>query len=386
MISDNNQTLTSSSSKKPSLIENLSAKFEHLITSLPFFAKNQPLAGIDISSTAVKLVVLGRNRSKYTIKNYAVVKLPSGAVSEKTIHQPDAVAEAIKHAIVESGCKVTNAAIAMPNADVISKTIQMEANLSERELEGLVEFEAEKYIHHPMENVSLDFHSMGKVVWNPEQINVLLVATLTTKIADRVALASKADINVSVVDVESNVMTNAVSLLMKQVPEHLSSGVIAVFDIGATTTTVNIMQNNVSLYSHEEAFGTAQLTTALQEEAGLSFEAAQDLQISRGLTGFQFAKILHTYQESLLAQLQAILQLFFSAGEYNKVDYILVSGGGSVLPDLSTFLADKLLTPVEIANPIKGMAIASQIDVDLLQRDAPVLMLALGLALRGFDI
>ena len=138
-----------------------------------------PLVGVDISSTAVKLLQLSRSGDRYRVEHYAVEPLPPNAVVEKNIVEVEAVGEAIKRALSRSGSRLKHAAAAVAGSAVITKVIPMQANLDGDELEDQVRVEAAQYIPYPIEEVSLDFEVLGPVKDNPEMIQVLLAATRT---------------------------------------------------------------------------------------------------------------------------------------------------------------------------------------------------------------
>ena len=122
-----------------------------------------PLIGVDISSTAVKLLQLARNGDRYRVEHYAVEPLPPNAVLEKNLVEVEAVGEAIRRAVARSGTKVKNAAAAVSGSSVITKVIGMPAALDEDELAGARRIPPE---HHgyggaPGQGRRQDAHQVG---------------------------------------------------------------------------------------------------------------------------------------------------------------------------------------------------------------------------------
>ena len=136
-----------------------------------------PLVGVDISSTAVKLLQLSRTGDRYRVEHYAVEPLPPNAVVEKNIVEVEAVGEAIRRAMSRSGSRAKHAAAAVAGSAVIIKLIPMPAELDEEEMESQVELEAVNYIPYPIEEVNLDFEVMGPMPGNPEMVQVMLAAS-----------------------------------------------------------------------------------------------------------------------------------------------------------------------------------------------------------------
>ncbi|HYM86542.1 MAG TPA: pilus assembly protein PilM, partial [Pseudoxanthomonas sp.] len=97
-----------------------------------------PLIGVDISSTAVKLLQLSRVGNRFRVDHYAVEPLPPNAVVEKNIVEVEAVGEAIRRAVTRAGSKAKYAAAAVAGSAVITKIIPMPAELDDNDLEAQV--------------------------------------------------------------------------------------------------------------------------------------------------------------------------------------------------------------------------------------------------------
>ena len=135
-----------------------------------------PLVGIDISSSAVKLLELSKSGSRYRVESYAVEPLPPNSVVEKNITDVEAVGEAIRRAVKRSGTRTRHAAVAIAGSSVITKIVPMPAGMSEDEMENQIEFEADQYVPYPLEEVNLDFEVLGASENNPDTVDVLLAA------------------------------------------------------------------------------------------------------------------------------------------------------------------------------------------------------------------
>ena len=354
-----------------------------------FGRKNPPLLGIDISSTTVKLLELsksaGRNGAMYRVEAYGVEPLPANAVVEKNIAEVDAVGEAIRAAVRRSGSRAKHAAVAVSGSAVITKVISMPAALSDQELESQIQLEADQYIPYPLEEVNLDFEVVGPSEKNPDLVDVLLAASRSENVDDRVAALEMAGLTANIVDVEAYAMENACSQLMDQMPEHGEDQTIAIADIGATTTTLNVLHNNKIIYTREQNFGGRQLTEEIQRRYGLSLEEAGMAKRQGGLPDNYIPEVLEPFKEAMAQQVSRSLQFFFSSSAYNNVDHIILAGGSSSIVGVDDLIEEKLGTPASVANPFANMSVASKVKHQALSADAPALMIACGLALRSFD-
>ena len=137
-----------------------------------FGKKSQPLLGLDITTSSVKLIELSQSGKRYRVESYSAEPTPPSSVSEKAIVDAKAVGEAIRRAVKRAGAKATDVAVAISGDAAITKVIQMPSSLSERDLEGQVEIQADQYIPFPMEEVSFDYEIVGPNEKDPELMDV----------------------------------------------------------------------------------------------------------------------------------------------------------------------------------------------------------------------
>ena len=350
-----------------------------------FKPKKPPVIGLDISSTAVKLLELGKSGDRLRVESYAVEPLPPNSVIEKNISDVEAVGEAIKRAVKRSGSRTKFAAAAVAGSAVITKTVSMPANLSEDELEQQIQLEADQYIPYPLEEVNLDFEVLGSTENDPERVDVLLAASRSENVDVRVAAIELAGLKAKIVDVEAYAIENAFQLLAPQLPEQGIDQTIAVVDVGATMTTLNVMHDLKNIYTREQVFGGKQLTEEIQRRYGLSYEEAGMAKRQGGLPDNYVPEVLEPFMEAMAQQVSRSLQFFFSSNQYSSVDHIVLAGGSAMIPGIDELIADKLGVHTSIANPFANMTLASRVKAQSLSNDAPALMIACGLALRSFD-
>ncbi|HET7299671.1 MAG TPA: pilus assembly protein PilM [Oleiagrimonas sp.] len=348
-----------------------------------FTPKTAPLIGVDISSTAVRLLQLGRSGSRYRVEHYAVEPLPTNAVVEKNIVEVEAVGEAIRRALSQSGSKLKHAAAAVAGSAVITKVITMPAELSEEDLEGQIQVEANQYIPYPIEEISLDFEPLGPVRDNPEMNNILLAASRTENVDMRVAALDLGGLTAKVVDVEAFAMENAFQLIADQMSVSRDA-LVAVVDIGETMTSLAILKNQRTVYSREQVFGGKQLTENIMRHYGMSQEDAVRAKLQGGLPDTYEVEVLDPFRETVVQQISRLLQFFYASSEHSKVDQLVLAGGCASIEGITDMAEEQLDLPCCVANPLAGMNVPPRIR-ERLSRDAPALMIAAGLAMRSFD-
>lgn len=350
------------------------------------FKQKQPVVlGLDISSTAIKLLELSQSGDRLRVESYAVEPLPANSVIEKNIADVEAVGEAIKRAVKRSASRTKLAAVAVAGSAVITKIIAMPASLTEDEMEQQIELEADQYIPYPLEEVNIDFEVIGPSENDPERIDVLLAASRSENVDIRIAAIELAGLKAKIVDVEAYAMENAFSLLIPQLPEQGIDQTIAVIDIGATMTTLNVMHDRKTIYTREQVFGGKQLTEEIQRRYGLSYEEAGMAKRQGGLPDNYGPEVLEPFKDAMTQQVSRSLQFFYGSSQYNNVDHIVLAGGSAMIPGIDEMIANKLGVHTSIANPFTNMTLASRVKAQSLSNDAPALMIAAGLAMRSFD-
>ena len=345
---------------------------------------NKGLVGVDISSTSVKLLELSvKSGNRYWVESYALVPLPEGSVVEKNILNPEAVGEALERAINLANIQSKSAAIAIPTSMVITKTIEMDADMTDDEREVQIRMDAEQYIPFPLDEASLDFEVQPERLANPNRVNVLLVATRLENVEARSEVLELANLSPKIADIDSFSIENAYQVFSDTLPMGVNT--VGILDIGHTMTTLSVMRNNKIIYTREQVFGGKQLTQEIQNRYGLSFEEAGRAKKSRSLPDDYDVEVLGPYLEALVQQAARSLQFFFSSSQFNEIDHILLAGGNANIPGLAKLLQQKLGYRVTTANPFLQMGFSPQIDIKKIENDASSLMVACGLALRSFD-
>jgi len=347
--------------------------------------KSVPILGVDISATAIKLLELSRSGSKYRVESYAVEPLPPNSVSEKTINDIEQVGEAVERAVKKSGTRTKQAAVSVAGSSVITKVISMPSGLSDDEMESQIHVEADQYIPFPLEEVALDFEVIGESQEGADRVDVLLAASRSEVVDNVVACIELGGLTAKVVDIEAFAIENTVDLMSKDFTAGTSTDAIAVADVGSAITTFSVMENLKTTYSRDESFGGAQLTEDIQRRYGLSFEEAGMAKKQGGLPDNYEPEVLEPFKDNMASQIGRALQFFYASSQISDIDVLILAGGCSSIPGIAELVESKLGVKTMVANPFANMAVASKIPTNNLTNDAPAMMIACGLALRGGD-
>ena len=340
--------------------------------------------GIDISSTTIKLLELSESNGGYRVEAYSVASLPQGAVFEKNINNVGEVATAIQSVMHQSRSRATEVVAAVAGSSVINKIIAMPAGLTEEELETQIALEADQYIPYPLEEVALDFEVQGPTPGRDDQVDVLLAACRRETIDSRIEALELAGLTAKVIDVEAYSMERAYELI-RPVAGVDPAATVAVVDIGATMTTLSVLNQGENAYTREQTFGGKQLTDEIMRRYGLPLREAGLAKKQGGLPDGYEEEVLTPFKEAVVQQVGRSLQFFYSSSSFNSVDHIFLAGGVAATDGLASLVQNRLATPTTIANPFANMSMSPRVNAVALSGDAPAMMVAAGLALRAID-
>lgn len=345
----------------------------------------RPLLGIDISSSAVKLLSLNRDKGRYTLEAYGVELLPAHSVVEKQVKAIDKVAESIRRLMEQAKINRKYVALGVSGSSVLTRVVQLSARYKAVQLAEQIESDAERYFPFPLEELYYDFEVLGPFERNPEFSDVLLAAARVEIVDSRVLAVTEAGLKTVVMDVEWMAIERAFPLVVSHLPMQGKDQNFALIDIGATVTSIYIIRGLKVIYNREQAFGGKHLIDEIQRRYGLSAEEALIAQSYGGLPEDYMVEVLMPFKETIIQQISRALQIFSSSSEEVDIHYVVLAGGVAKIPGLETFTQTQLKIKSFIANPFLGTTISESVNKEALFEEAPGLLVACGLALRNFD-
>ena len=364
--------------------------------TVSLFSSKSPRLGVDISSTAVKVLMLEKHKNSYRPTAFAIEPLTPGAVQDKTITDPDTVAGALSRALSRSRAKTKHIVMAIPASASVSRILNISNPGNEFELEEQVRMESDQYIPFPMDEVSLDFEpespealanaSKKKGSEVEGSLRVIMAATRSSNVESRVAVAEAAGLTVDVMDVESFAIQNAFTEIIAPTlnPEDRAQPV-ALLDIGANTTTINVFSGNKILYSKEHPFGGKQLTNEIAAYYGISPEEAEEKKRNDTLPDDYHRKVLQPFIDNMAMQVERYIQFYYSEHSGSSIGLVLLGGGTANTPGVIERINNETGIRTRNANPFTAIGQGSRISAELLANHGASMLIACGLALRSFD-
>ncbi|PJC69856.1 MAG: pilus assembly protein PilM, partial [Zetaproteobacteria bacterium CG_4_8_14_3_um_filter_59_5] len=264
--------------------------------------------------------------------------------------------------------------------------------MSELDLEAAIEFEADQHIPYDMEDVYLDFQILG-MTEDGSEMEVVLVACKRDVIEAYQQVIQEAGLTVKCVDCAVFALENGAEILLDKVmpdsvadpdEEAASSKVYALANIGANFTNINIMHGGQMAFARDQFFGGNQLTQEIQEAHGISFQAAEQMKLDN-FAGID-ANAIENYFTALADELVRTLDFYAVRHADFPVRNLFLSGGGALVPGTAEQISQRLGIDTNVLNPFPEIkASPKKFSADYLEHMGPMMLVPVGLALRGFD-
>ena len=315
------------------------------------FGKKDHLIGLDIGSGSIKAAEIVETKHGGTLKNFGIIDIAHGAIEERTINNPETVAESLQQLFKSSGFNENNVAVSIGGYSVIVKKIVVQT-MAEEKLQETIHFEAEQYIPFDISDVNLDFQILGESESNPNQMNVFLVAAKKEMLDDYINLMNLAGLNPCIIDVESFALQNSF-----EASYDAQNQDVALIDIGASKTSLNILKNAASVFMRDVSLGCGQINQKIMSLIECSFEEAEQLKYGNTpdkLSPDDLKGIVSSVVADWCTEIRRALDFFYSTYPDDQIKRIILSGGGANIAEFRKLLATEASTEVEIINPFQN--------------------------------
>jgi type IV pilus assembly protein PilM len=340
-------------------------------------AKN--CVGLDLGSSAIKVVQVKQQKRGVQLVNFGIEPVPPQSIVDGSVMNSSAVAEAIASLFAKLKIRQREVALAISGHSVIIKKITVPVMTSE-ELDEQIHWEAEHHIPFAKDDVELDHQILGESGQN--QMEVLLVAAKKEIVTDYAALVREANLNPVVVDVAAFSLQNCFELSY-----GVSDKTVALLNVGASISTINILQNGVSLFTRDMTIGGNSFTEEIQKHLNVGYEEAEAYKCG-GTAGDEVVPqevddILRQQADVMAGEFQRSFDFFLATTADGSIDRIYLCGGSARVPALRKAIETRARIPLDILDPFKGVTVdSSRFDMDYVQMQAPMASVAMGLALR----
>ena len=349
---------------------------------MPFIPKNH-LIGLDIGSKTLKISDVSSNRKKgYTLNKFGMINIPNGVVEDGVIKDPETIADAIRELFGSQKVKNKNVAVSIGGYSVIVKKIQVQS-MTDAELQSAIHLEAEQYIPFDINDVNLDYQILGESSTVANRLDVILVAAKKDLVNEYVNLMELAGLNLCVIDVDAFALQN-----IYEINNDGTEGVVALIDVGASKTSLNILNGNSSLFMRDVALGCNQINQKIAAKASCSLQDAETIKLGGKSTRIKPQDIQHIVTSVIrdwCLEIRRAIDFFYSTFQDDQIRKILISGGGANIGEFKQSLAIEAGVAVEPLNPFAAFSIDDRIDHSFLNQASPQAAICMGLSIRRTD-
>ena len=352
-----------------------------------FGSKTKSLVGLDIGSSAVKVCELqqvGKGASaRYRLQKLGQAPLSPDAIVDGDIMDSNAVASAIRQVLAEQKIKAKDVAISVSGQQVMVKKVTFPL-MNQAEFAESVRWEAESFFPagQGLDSYALDYYLIEERA-QEGNMDVVLVACRKDKLESYVSCVAQAGCVPKVVDVDVFALQNAYEL------NTMGGGrdeVVALVNLGATFTNLTMMVGGKSVFWRDMAWGSSRFSEKLMEDWGLSREAAELLKRGLPADGHSAEEVqpsINAVSDAFADELGRTLDFFKSSFKVDRLDRVLLAGGGSLVHGLIEVLADRLRVSVDRLNPFQLIEVDGRTEDPTTVREiGGAAAISVGLALR----
>jgi type IV pilus assembly protein PilM len=349
------------------------------------------LVGVDIGSSSIKICQVKESRKGRSLSKLAFAPLPPQTIVDGHIMNAGVVTETLSRMFSDNQIRQRNVAISVSGQSVIIRKITVPM-MTAQELDEQIQWEAEQHIPFDIKDVQIDYEVLKR---QPErgQMDLLLVAAKRDEINDYAQFVREARLKPIVVDIDAFSVQNLFEASRGFPPDQT----IALINLGAGLSSLNIVTSGVSAFTRDIASGGNVITEEIQRQTGVSYEQAESYKCGEGgaegddgapfraagMVPQQVHDIIEGVCDTIAAEIQRSLDFFMATSGENEIHRIYLTGGTANLTPLRNAIQRRAKTAVEFFNPVERLTIDTKTVPDALLRERHAqLAVAVGLALR----
>lgn len=333
--------------------------------------------GLDIGSTAIRLVQLKDSGSRPVLVSYGEVKVPFGLTTSDSQLDRDKIVTHIKQLVNETRTTTKNVVAGLPSANIFASVITT-PKLSHAELSKAIKYQADQYIPMALTEVKLAWEVLGSGK-TAEELEVLLVAAPNMTANKYLEILEKSGLEILALE------ANAIAAARALVPSNGAPAII--LDLASMSTDLTVVYKNSPRLLRSIPIGSHTFIKAVAQGLGLDDTQAEQFTYRFGLTSSklegQVLKAIKPSLDNLIEEVQKSIKFFADRYAETKLEKIVLTGNGIGLPDLATYIANAAGLQVEMGNPWINISYPSKQQEQLMSVSAEYAV-AVGLAERSF--
>jgi type IV pilus assembly protein PilM len=348
------------------------------------FSGQKRLVGLDIGSSSLKLAEIISSSKGHYLNRFSEIPLPKGIIVDGVLTDPSSLSIKIKEIFKHSGWGRKGIVASIAGNSVIIKKLTLQ-QMNESEFRELIHDEAGKYLPFDnMDDVNYDFQILGENNYNPNQMDIIIVAAKKEVVNSYLEAVTAAGQNVVIMDVAPFVLET----LYEANYEFDNEEIVVIINIGASTTGINVIKGGMSIFTRDFALGGNSITESLQAKYQVTFEEAEKMKtegIANGSEGdnLDLKNSILEFAQPICLEIERSIDYFRSTFGGEDIKQILLAGGSAKVYNLVKHLSETLNVKTELINPFLKIGYNKRsIDVKNLESIKPVAATAMGLGLR----
>ncbi|PKN77447.1 MAG: pilus assembly protein PilM [Deltaproteobacteria bacterium HGW-Deltaproteobacteria-10] len=350
------------------------------------FAGSKKIVGLDIGSSSLKLAEVISSSKGHILNQFLQIPLPKGIIIEGVLVDARELSLKVKELFKQAGLQRRGIATSLSGNSVIVKKVTF-AQMQETELRELIRDEGGKYLPFDnMDDVNYDFQILGDNEFNPNQMDVIIVAAKKDIVNSYLDALVGAGLNVVIMDVDSF----ALETMYEANYEYENNEIVVMVNIGASITNINILKSGMSIFTRDFTLGGNSITEALQGKYQISFEEAEKNKIEcspdNNQDNIELQNSILDFAEPICSEIERSIDYFRSTFGGENIKHVFLSGGSARISGLAATLSQRLNIETEIVNPFLKIGYNKKnIDTKTLESIGPIAAVAIGLGLRKMD-
>jgi type IV pilus assembly protein PilM len=350
----------------------------------PLSRARRTTVGLDIGSSLVKVVEIDHGRATPTLVRLGMVPLPPEAIVDGEIMDRLLVLDAVRECVGKAGIKAKEVVTAVSGRALIVKKVVMD-KMNQEDAQEAIHWEAEQHVPFDIDDVCLDFQILKETAGN-NQMQVLLVAAKKDMIHQHADLVRDADLMPVAIDVDAFAVQNCYETNY----EVEVGKVIGLLNIGSEVSNLNIVQDGTPQFTRDLSIGRTRFVEEVQREFNVGVEEATKLLVAAAATDTEndtrLRDTVRRTGEELALGVERSFAFLKGSGEAEKLDALMLSGGGAQMPLLREFLAERHGVSVQVIDPLRQVGYDPALFADRsVQEVAPLLAVGVGLGLRRME-
>jgi type IV pilus assembly protein PilM len=355
-----------------------------------FSGKNRCL-GIDIGTTGIKIVELKKENNVPTISNYALSYDSGSLLQSNGLEILDVQIKEILQGMIKKGeFGAKRAVLGIPSFLALISFIEL-PEMPASEIEKAIRFEAVKFIPSPIEEVNLGWEIIGSYQERPveggqpirgnQKMQIMVVTVPNSAVGRLSSIADKSRIKVTAMEVESFA---TVRCLVGN-----DKGTFIIVNIGAKATDFTIVSDGVIRVTRSIYIGGSEISRAIASSLRIDLQRADRIKKSNQINLMnpddQLSVLISPVVGMMIDEIKRLQELYHKKNPLKKIEKMIFTGGGSKMATLSEYFSKQLSMECQKGNPLARIGVKKE-HQDIVQKVAPELTVAIGLALRGLEV